>query len=195
MEEKRARINGWGPGSVTFEGLTEDERNKMEGVVRGHAWVTGEKEGRLKFVDTREKLPSPEDDDEMLPFWRKPQNGERVQVKLENLSEESLKHSSPSIFIQHLCGYNYTPENYRHVARELEAYGFECMRSRRGLDGRFWEGWFLPALFFATGALEKAIKDKKTKGSEIDKAVRFLCEHSSFGTLDVCVQRACMVAD
>lgn len=195
---KKVQINEWGPGFVKIEGLTEDERDKIEGMVRGCFWVTGVEKGELKFINTKEELPSPEKDDDMLPFWRKHQDGDGVQLKLKDLDVEEKdwgKHHSPSIFIQHLCGYNYTPDNYRYVAKQLQSYGFECMRSRRGSDGKFWEIWFLPGLWCAKGALEKAIKDKGNRESELGRAIDFLCRNSSFGALDVSVQRAAMTMD
>ncbi len=194
-EQKHARISAFGSESVTINSLTKGEIKKMEGVVRGHAWVTGDEKGRLKFVDTREKLPSPEKDDEMLPFWRKPKSDEIAQLEFQDLGKEDWKHSSPSIFIQHLRGYNYTSEGYRHTASQLEGYGFSCMRSKRGDDGRYWEIWFLPSLFLAEGALQETIAMETENDAKFNKAINFLCANVSFGSLDVSVQRAAMVFD
>jgi len=102
---------------------------------------------------------------------------------------------SPSIIIQHLCGYNFSDPGYKAAADSLEMFGFECLRSRRGLSGKYWELWLLPYLRAAKDRLRDAIDFRTETESQVKAAVSFLCCHVSFGTLDVCVQRAAMVVD
>jgi hypothetical protein len=191
----------YGVGEVTFGGIPEELVDKVEGVSYGQYWMTVS-DGSLVFKRTREKLPDPAADEEMLPFWRRRSDTEsHLQEVL--FDKECIGHSSPSIYIGSLCGYDYTPEDYRENASRLESYGFVCMRSQRGDDGKFWETWFLP-LFLAQGALKETLEAIPQKSGEdpsekrrtsLDRAVSFLCRSVSFGTLDVVVQRAAAVID
>ncbi len=195
---ERVRVTSYGKGGknhswVTIEGLTEEEERGIIAVVNGHWWTSVNSEGRLKFFATREELPGPAEDEEMMPYWRHPILGEGV-LQHHLFDSDALSYSiSPSIVVQHLCGYYYTPENYRKQVKKLESYGFECLRSRRGDDGRFWEIWFLSGLWAAKGDLKVALAGNEAK--DVEKVVRFLCTHASFGTLDVVVQRAAMQID
>ena len=112
-----------------------------------------------------------------------------------NLNIQKTLEYSPSITIQGLCGYNYTEENYKWNAEKLESYGFQCLRSRRGTDAKFWELWFLPGLWCSKGDLEANVKRGKDDKEELKIALEFLRHKVSFGTLDVSNQRMCMVLD
>ncbi len=204
MEEKKpiecVRVASYSPtnGEIGLRGLADGEIEKIQSMVNGNAWLKVV-EGRIETCPTRQPLPSPAEDTEMIPFWRHPLPEEKpVQMKLFKSpygSELDWPPFSPSIIISHLCGYYYTPEKYIQQAKQLESFGFECLRSRRGEDGKYWETWLLPSFWMAKGDLKEhldAIKDEKEK---LDKAVSFLCRHASFGTLDVMVQRAAMTID
>lgn len=56
-----------------------------------------------------------------------------------------------------MCGYGYTKDRYKVEVGKLESWGFECCRSRRGDNGKFWELWFLPYLRAAEGDLLRAM--------------------------------------
>ena len=135
----------------------------------------------------------------MAPFWEKPFLSEEESLKLihKNLvwDKESLesKYSSPSIYISGLCAYSYTKESYVKEARKLQSYGFECMRSRRESDGKYWETWYLP-LFCARGELARRLNGKKDDKEKLDTAVEFLRYEVIFGSLSVSVQALAMSA-
>lgn len=186
--------------SIRITHLSEDEHEKMLGAFKskeGTYWVrirNGRLESRPHFIE----LPSPVYDDEMLPFWRKPTQKEvklslkkykRIPFKEEN--DEEL-HLMASIFIRSLCGYYYSPENYKFNAEKLTSFGFECLRSRRGDDGKFWEIWQLPFLDAARGDLKKRIHKVKDDSKRLKIALNFLARTVSFGSLDVSVQRMAM---
>ena len=160
-------------------------------MVHSHLCVTVTN-GRLEVVRRSEELPSPSEDEEMLPFWRRA-TPETQQLQLFEV--QLAEHSMPSIIIQHLCGYCYSPENYKRQAQKLEEYGFQCLRSRRGDDARYWELWFLPSLWSAQGRLKDAVESKKGDKKKVDEAVAFLCGNVQFGTLDISFQRAAMMMD
>ena len=182
------RVNSGDKGELTLSNLTEGEQESIRCMVRNHFWVTVT-DGRLEVIRRREEVPGPTEDVDMLPFWRRASPGNQ---QLQLLPVEVDKYATPSIIIQHLCGYHYSPENYVIQAERLESYGFFCMRSKRGEDSRFWELWYLPSLWSAEGRLKEFLKLKTTDKKSIDGAVWFLCENVSFGSMSLAMQRAAM---
>lgn len=177
-------------------GFNSHELELMHGALHGHNWVTVSEKGRLRAIPTYKELPEPAGDQMLMPFWRPPQLGVETQLEMFDFAPVA-DYSMPSIIIQHLCGYNYSPENYSHEATKLQAWGFECLRSRRGPNGRFNEMWVLPSFYSAQGALKETIErvDQKLKNRtkhQLDAVISFLCRNSSFGTLDATTQRAAM---
>jgi hypothetical protein len=190
----RVHLSGYGNGSVSIAELSPEEVEKMCGVFNAGAYWARVVEGRLVLFPAWKKLPDPIHDEEMLPFWRTATEGQTF-LKLVSFDEDRLKNSSPSIQIQSLCGYFYTPENYKKNAERLLSYGFEVMRSKRGNDGKYCEIWYLSSLWCAKGDLENAVNRHKSEKDKLEAALEFLRTHVSFGTLDVCVQRLAMVMD
>ncbi len=200
---KRIRIAGRSggrceQGDVTVGGLTPDEIDSMEAFTLGCCWIRVSEDGRLERRDRFAKLPDPVDDPCQPPQWIPSVDWTKESSFLCNptppLPEEpNPKYSSPAFMVKYLCGYNNTPYDYE--ARKLQSYGFECLRSRRGRDGRFWEIWYLPGYWSAKGELKNVMALKPNNSEQVSVAVDFLCRHVSFGTLDVCYQRAAMVVD
>lgn len=187
------RIERIGQNEVTISGI---DTEKFNGVMAGCRWFTVDG-GQAQFVERFSELPAAKDDEQILPFWS---GGSRYK-RLADFDHEF----GFQIHISHLCGYGYTPERYEQEAQRLTRYGFECLRSRRGPDGKYWEVWILFGLFAAKGDLKEFIdSDEKLSGSCIDKKTRkyvleavisWLCSHCSFGTLDVANQARAMVID
>jgi hypothetical protein len=175
-------------GEISLGNLTEEEQNNIKGMVYNHFYVTVTN-GRLEVVRRREEVPGPIEDADMLPFWRRASSGNQ---QLQLLPVEMEKYAMPSIIIQHLCGYHYSPEGYAIQAEKLESYGFFCLRSRRMGNSTFLELWYLPSLWHAEGSLKEYLKLKTDDKKSVEKAVWFLCENVSFGTLDLSSQRAAM---
>ncbi len=191
--ESNPRITSWGRDSMTISGILEEDQERVTACLQAGAYWIRVRDGKLEIVESWEKLPDPINDEKMLPFWRKPTEAETTQLELFEMGMVG-EHDSPSISIQHLCGYDYSPENYRMQTEKLESYGFECLRSRRGLDGKYWEVWFLSGLWAAKGDLKEKIGSHKGKNA-LKTATSFLGQHVSFGTLDVSVQRLAMVIE
>lgn len=192
-DEKKIRMfsSGGRDGEFSLRGLKPEEIENMEGMLHNHFWVTVNHDGRLETIRRKELVPGPTEDEDMLPFWSRHKSG---AVQTELFETEDFKHRFPSIVIQHLCGYGYTPERHKDCAQQLESYGFECMRSRRGENGRYWEIWLLLGPWSAKGELGKAVRRNKKK-DELDVVIDFLCRYVSFGSLDIMVQRAAMSMD
>lgn len=192
--------------AVTFKELTTEERERLIGVARGTWWVKATN-GVLEFAPATQTPPDPVEDPLLSLWWpRKPPKVKNVQVRMRWAAREPGQDAHFSI--QSLCGYYYTEEKYKIEAEKLTGFGFECLRSRRGSDGGYWEIWYLPGLWSASGELKDEVdrilaEGKKWSGKHIshgDKrvvnaVVNFLCKNVSFGTLDVGVQRAAMVVD
>ncbi len=202
---KFGRTEPDGTTEITFSGIPKDKTDHMQGVTTGQYWmsVIG---GQITFVSAREALPEPAADEDMLPFWRPLRASGCVQLEMKELVfEPEARNESPSFMVKHLCGYNYTPEAFRQNVARLTSYGFECMRSRRGDDGKFWETWYLPGAWAATGELRTAIDqhmkrvditDYSLRTREETKAlIEFVRNRVLFGSLDVCHQRLAMVLD
>ncbi len=186
----KVQITSTGRGEVHLIGLTPEEVELLQAAMRGCAWFSRNSSGRLSFRSTYTDLPAPGEDPDIAPFWREQDSpSEQGNLPIQLLPGPTA--AGGSIQIQSLCGYYCTEENYAREAEKLESYGFECLRSRRGKDGRFWEIWLLPGCWAATGDLREAIycmpEDRKMKA-----AISFLCSHASFGTLSVAEQRAYM---
>lgn len=202
------RLSSYGAGKITVDGLTDEDIKRIRAAGHGLSWVMV-KDGKLLTHSALLPPPDPIHDDEMLPFWSRPTAEEK-----ENLEKFEFEKLDPRFYcgrqitIQHLCGYSYTKENYRREAFKLESYGFSQMRSQRGIDGGFWEVWFLPGLYSAKGDLHHVIEEAKSKkklvtsadGSQQEndgfaEAIEFLRTHVQFGTLEVSVQRLVMLMD
>lgn len=189
-KERKIRVSSYGGNehSVNIVDFTGQELEKMLGSMEnGTYWVKVEN-GRLITVPSFEELPSPVKDEEMLPFWRKATSSEMKNCytlfETEPIEEVS---SNSSISIQHLCGFNYSKENYRYEAEKLESYGFKCLRSKRDMEGRYSEIWRLSSLIFARGELKNFIEVSKDDKKKLKMAVSFLSRNLSFGTLDVSI--------
>jgi len=202
MNDKPITVPSYGAKSVTVDNLTFEETNRLRAsMLTGQHWVRRGDDGRLEHVPSYEQLPSPVADDEMLPFWRRPTEGETKQDDMfgfDPSTEAALKRASPSIYITSLCGYHYSAENYKLQAEQLTAWGFVCMRSPRDSNsGMFWEVWFLPGVWAAKGRLKEAasINQMKSGAEEFKLMLTFLRRNASFGSLDISIQRMAMVID
>ena len=188
-------------GSVTIDGLTQREVDALRHAFSAKCSLVGvNQDGRLDVHDRHEPLPEPQDDPPMYQFWsgtadRFLTDSPKPPKTFDFSSIDA--YSSPAIVIQHLCGYNYTPNNYKAQCQLLQSYGFACLRSRRGQDGQFWEIWYLPGLWSATGDLAFHMSTGKhdNDSRKLQRAVEFLRSHASFGTLDICCQRLACVVD
>lgn len=160
----------------------------MTGVVNGCAWF-GVNDGKPVFLSRLNDLPASADDEQILPFW----NG-GVCRKVFDVDERNV--FSPSFQLSSLCGYYWTPEKYALESAKVESYGFFCMRSKRGTDGKYWEVWRLLGYWSARGALKEYIDDAHAgvtnEQIKLEKVCKWLCRNCSFGSLDVTVQRAAM---
>lgn len=179
---------------IELAGLTHNELKGIEGMAHGYSWARVV-DGRVEFIPGYETPPAPTEDS-MLPEWRTPREGDGTEQYQKEMFDPTYRFDgyTGSIIIRHLCGYFYTADGYRRNAEFLERCGFQCLRSRRGGDGRFSEHWFLPGLWAAEGPLKDEV-GTLPKEQQMEQALKFLPTQVSFGTLDVAVQRLCQVID
>ncbi|MEI7452344.1 MAG: hypothetical protein WCK37_04060 [Candidatus Falkowbacteria bacterium] len=199
----KIRVSSHGNGELTITGLSQEEIEKIYGAINfGNSYIKVE-DGQLKTVPKFKDLPGPIADKSMLPFWRQASEEEMAQGTLfNNAIFEKEDYRSPSIIIQSLCGYFYTPEKYQLYAKKLESYGFECLRSRRDPNAKFLEFWYLPGLWAAKNQLKEVIDSIQIKEGEklwknldprkTEAALNFLGTDIKFGTLDVSIQKLAM---
>ena len=192
-------------GRIHLSGMTPQEVEDIEGMLMGVKWVRCA-DGRLQTSDVHQPLPDQTPDLILTPHWAGDRehdwSGSPDMSRVRNVNDlEEVSNCSASLIIQHITaglGRHRLPTDYTNACKRLESYGFECLRSRRGRNGRFWELWFLPSLHFADGDLKATIAPAKDSGNaaQVREAVRFLCNCDvPWGTLDVCCQRACITFD
>ncbi len=184
---------GGNEGGISLHGFLQEDLEKMEGcILGGHCWMRVVN-GKPEFIKSYHPLPDPITDEHMFPFWRQStEDEEKHPQNYELFNHESFgDYESPSISIRYLCGFSYSREKYKEVAERLESFGFQCMRSKRGDGGHYWEIWFLIGLFMAKGELEEFVSRGANHKEKLKEALEFLRADRgiSFGTLDVSVQR------
>lgn len=135
--------------------LAEGDLGKFERMLAGTSRLSV-KNGELVEDPVFLDPPTPIDDPIVGPHWPHDKNRVSVQTVI-SFPQDITEHESPGIIISHLCGYNYTPENYKKTAEILERWGFECLRSRRSSEGRYWEQWVLPGLWAAKNELKEIV--------------------------------------
>lgn len=196
--ENTPRIIFAGDGKITIGGLTQDNIEKIMAAINSDAYYIRISEKKIEAVPRYQPLPSPMEDSTMLPFWRMATKEEVGQFEI--FGDDACNNEvyySPVIIIQGLCGYYYTPEKYKYYAEKLVSYGFDCLRSRRGEDGKFWELWYMP-LFLARGELGTKLslvnesETEERKNAKLKMTVEFIREEIQFGSLDVTVQKLAM---
>ncbi|MDO8582467.1 MAG: hypothetical protein Q7R63_00525 [bacterium] len=191
---ERVHLSSRSASQVTVAGLTGDEPDKLEAAIAfGASWIrTNPDTGRFVSVSTTNLLPDPMNDDDMLPYWEPHPETDGI-TEMERYNDD-FQSQNAGVMIQHLGAYSASKEVWRHEAAKLTSYGFVCMRSPRGADGRYWEGWYLPSLYAAKGDLALALTNVPAEG-RLDRVISFLCQHCHVGTIDAITQRAGMGAD
>lgn len=159
------RWNMKGNTEIHFTGEPEEIEALDVALSSGMYWVRHTKKRGLEKVHAFKEIPELVDDD-ISPFFTKvvyfqPGNVKRLDKNLHD--EEKDRKRDPSFFVQSIYGYS---DNYEKKAKMLEEVGFECLRSRRGKDGKYWEIWYLPGIWRLKGEL---------KGKKTEDVIRFLC--------------------
>lgn len=135
---------------------------------------------------------------ETLPTQRRNAFGSKInctQIQTEMFDPNILQHErSWSIYIQSLCGYDYTDEKYQEEVAKLDSYGFIRLRSGVDENKNFIEIWYLPGIPFAKGDLRDILmgiveRDKEKTNWRLERVLEFLRKNVRFGTLDVSVQK------
>lgn len=189
-------------GKMTLSNLTEDEVGMLERFIQGLCHISLDGQGRVVSVPMYDELPDQIEDTKMLPFWRKWEGDTFAQTVMKDLDLEAMEASdSPGIIVEHLCGYNYTEENYKKYANRLTDYGFDELRSKRGSDGKYWSKWILCGYWMAKGDLGDHVSflrnsdERLSKDEMLRHVVRYISQNISCGSLSVYEQRMAMTLD
>ncbi len=183
---------GGSSGGINLVGLTAKELKAMEAFLNGTSYVRCI-DGRLHAWNAHEPLPPPECDPLIGPHWNS--TGER---KVWGGVPSGKGWHSPGFVITALGVGLSTAEARRSNIKMAIEFGFHCLRSQRGQDGKYWEQWTLHFLEMARGRLREYLDGLPSKvgGHErVDVAAAFVAEHIHFGSLDVTIQRWALSID
>lgn len=163
-----------GPCEVRIELTDRRESAAFEAALSGARWITGGPCGEL-IQAPRYPTPVVEPDPIVGPHF----TATRQVSYLPNdvTPDAGPERLEPAVYVSHLCGYNYSDENYRRASSWMESAGFACMRSKRGEDGKYWEIWYLPGPFRARGPIEGV----KTS----NEIARLVCQSVTPGRVDL----------
>lgn len=185
---------------VEFVNLTRKERDALESFMLGGSYVRCVN-GRIHAFHAWEPLPGPEEDPLLAPHWKP---GEVKQFGGVPMGEGwhspgiTITALGAGIPVDSAVGATRQAENQQRVVD----CGFECLRSRRGKDGRYWEQWVLHGLWAAKGPLKDHLEQwHKTHQPhwhlDVEEAARFLTVdlRIAFGSMDVTIQRWALTCD
>lgn len=181
-------LHGVGHHTITLSG-TEEEISRVRGMLQGNIWMTC-KDEKVVIVDSFKAIPEPVDDPMIPPKWQTEFGSipDRFAPDLVSMVPEDLKGPwvDPAYYMSHI----FKPEV---AVLKIQSWGFECMRSRRGDDGKFWETWYLPGVWAAKGDLRKFVDTLGGKTMSWEEKTKEICNWLAkrvvFGTLNVVVQR------
>jgi len=167
-----------GTASINFEGTEKEIRALKNALTNGTNWVRINKRGTLIKVPAF-KVPEVLDDDAISPYFKhiKQIISYFANTSIRRLAKTHDHPNDPSYFVQHITGYG---GDYKERKVSMEAVGFECLRSRRGKDGKYWEIWYLPGVWAATGELE---------GKAHKEIMAYLCQVVNPGQITVSGER------
>jgi len=133
--------------SLQIEFEEGEDGTAVEAALLGHKWVRQNHDGELEVSEAAvpPKLSDPEIDNHFT--------SDQVVLRLAPTKEPY----EPAFYVQHICGYG--GHNYQERAGALRMRGFSCLRSKRGVDGRFWEVWYLSGRW----AAEYDLRGKSTE--------------------------------
>jgi hypothetical protein len=140
-----SRYQGEGESEITLTGDKNIIDNVESALIQGTMWMKCNKDN-LIFTPAY-KTPTLEIDSHIDPFFKKSTlRCLAIKKETDNIKKKDNTHDSRcSFYVQHLQGYNGC---YESVSRSMENAGFECLRSRRGKDGKIWEIWYLADICF-----------------------------------------------
>lgn len=172
---------------IEFSNLTDKERDALQAMSIGRFWCRVV-HGRVHAYEAFEGLPDPVDDPLCAPHWKA-----GAELKEFGKIPEDEGWHDPAIIISHLGAGDTWPNAYERNARKLLECGFDCLRSKRGNDGKIWEQWVLHGLWQADGRLKEHMDSWEGRDwqAKVNEAARFLTRDLQvcYGTLDITVQR------
>lgn len=149
---------------ITLDG-TNEELEAFEAMVAGACYLKLDKDKVVRLPIHFEPIlkPDPETEHHFPPveasgmrkmegYWGVHQL-ELVKMDGKELEGPAAPHGcGTSIYVTGLFGYGCdNPEDRMRLMRDA---GFQLLRSPRDKSGKFWEVWYLPSCYFASGPLK-----------------------------------------
>ncbi len=146
-----------GTGNTTISDCPSPLTDALESALIGVRWLTTDGKGVVTTAEKFEDLPDPIREPLWGESWQQSKSCDGVVARYETpeIGKPPEGWCSPSIMVSHLVGYGLTKEAYLREARKFQSWGFCCMRSRRGNDGKYWEVWYLPGYWATAGDLRE----------------------------------------
>lgn len=177
-DRPRIRWTSLSNEQITITGLTKKEREAFEAFLAGASYIRCV-DGRLHAYHSWLPLPNAVHDPICGPHWEA-----TAEPKQFGGIPASEGWHSPGLILTGLEA---------GMQKLVEACGFVCLRSRRALDGKYWEQWVLHFMDAAKGPLEQHMREhaKLSWHEKAEEACRFLAIdlRVRFGSLDITIQR------
>lgn len=183
--------------SITIGNLTPKELEALQQFIFGTSYICCQG-GRVHAWHAFEDLPPPQRDPILSECWNPPPDGE---TKVGGMPKGKGIHSPGLVIRSAGACYGSDSKEPQRSYQLLESFGFVCMRSPRGDDGRYWEQWVLHGLWQAKGQLgdwyqrwradNKDASDFGPKWFECaEEACKFINSQGvRYGSLDIVIQR------
>lgn len=133
---------------VTIEVDTKEEHDKIMAACVGVEWVKLGEDGKAESISALIR-PEPKPDPIVAPHFV-----EERQIGYISNEKVSPEFGAGGIYVQGIDGYGCSEREHERRVALLEGAGFECLRSRRARDGKYWEIWYLPHPTLAGGSLK-----------------------------------------
>jgi len=173
---------------ITFKGTKEEVEKIEAALTSGSQWVRGAN-GEHNFAPAYLDAPEPINDPLISEQW--PTEPDRKWRPLKSIGEgretppDQFSAKYRNIYIHHIGGYG-GGISYKERVRTLESWGFNCLRSRRGDNGKIWECWFLGGMLLAKGDL---------KGTPVKDVVNKIFRQVNPGVLEFAGERWYLTID
>lgn len=209
---------------IEFE-CNAGEQELLQAMANGVVWLRQNEGGELESIERFKPVPSPIDDPLVPPQWTRPRvkfqcpplgtatpaDIDKAQASADEARKQFVKapfnvrvdmepsegYHFPSFVVKYVGAGG---SGYARSAQKLIDAGFECLRSRRGRDGHYWELWYLPSTTFAGDSLKISLDKIKSEQprrwlDECNAVIDWLISNVDFGSAEVVVQRAALTYD
>lgn len=140
--------------AITLEAGEGEDLADFETMLGSHKWIRQNEYEELESAPAHIDPPILFDKD-IDPIW----HGKPATIRqLREAEKKDINvYTHRSFYVQHIAGYD--GDRFRK-AQKLVLCGFSVLRSKRGINGKCWEIWYLPGAWAAEGELRNKSEDK-----------------------------------